>query len=485
LTNFLDAWGESVDWLSKRFFTVSVTGWAVLALVGFARADESAQPFTPPKYERLRFNENYECLRDPALRRDFWDPIKYIPLNTAGDTYVSFGGETRQMFEYIKNYNWGQGRQDPGGYYFMRYKLHADLHLGDGKRLFAEFKSGSVFGRDGGPRRGDEDRLDLHQAFLDLPLYREANESLALRMGRQELLFGTKLMDVRDRMNVRRNFDAFRADLDVGAWKVSSFLSRPVEVNSGILDDGGEDRQALWGVYSSRPTFLAIPSQVDFYYLGLNREQATFNQGVGDETRHTLGTRLWGNFKALDYDTELIYQFGGFGGADISAYALTNTTGYSFNAGKFPTRFSLRAGLYSGDNNPRDNVLQTFNPIYPATAFIGQLGATGLGNERTLQPRFEVGLTRGISLKVSHQAIWRDSLNDGIFLVSPRGLIRPGNLSRERYVGNQEELELSWEVDRHLTLRPIFNYFFAGPFLHETPPGKDIVYCGFIATYIF
>ena len=48
-------------------------------------------------------------LRDPTLRQDFWDPIKYIRLrNHPDDWYVSLGGWTRQDFERIGNDNWGQ-----------------------------------------------------------------------------------------------------------------------------------------------------------------------------------------------------------------------------------------------------------------------------------------------------------------------------------------------------------------------------------------
>ena len=32
------------------------------------------------KYQLLREDEDWSFLRDPSLREDFWDPIKYIPL---------------------------------------------------------------------------------------------------------------------------------------------------------------------------------------------------------------------------------------------------------------------------------------------------------------------------------------------------------------------------------------------------------------------
>jgi hypothetical protein len=60
-------------------------------------------------YDLIRSDENWSFLRDPALRQDFWDPIKYIRLRSGQDDwYLSIGGEVRLDFERIGNDNWGQ-----------------------------------------------------------------------------------------------------------------------------------------------------------------------------------------------------------------------------------------------------------------------------------------------------------------------------------------------------------------------------------------
>jgi hypothetical protein len=51
-------------------------------------------------YQLLREDEDWSFLRDPTLRKDFWDPIKYIPLRKkAADWYVTLGGEAREVWE--------------------------------------------------------------------------------------------------------------------------------------------------------------------------------------------------------------------------------------------------------------------------------------------------------------------------------------------------------------------------------------------------
>ena len=46
-----------------------------------AQSDETTAPVSPVRtYSLLRENEDWSFLKDPSLRQDFWDPIKYIPL---------------------------------------------------------------------------------------------------------------------------------------------------------------------------------------------------------------------------------------------------------------------------------------------------------------------------------------------------------------------------------------------------------------------
>src|SRR6185369_967733 len=101
-------------------------------------------------------------------RVDWLDPIKFIPFNTNGTSYLTLGGEIRERYEYFHNSSWGRGPQDDDGYLLQRYMVHADAHLSDFFRVFGQFKSGLEDGCTGGPRPTDRDDFDLHQAFLDV-----------------------------------------------------------------------------------------------------------------------------------------------------------------------------------------------------------------------------------------------------------------------------------------------------------------------------
>src|SRR5438552_11803126 len=106
---------------------------ASLAVAGTlqTQADDSAAPASPPPFKKLRYDENYEYLRDPSRRSDYLDAIKFIPLHTNGDRYLTLGGEIRERYEYYHNNLWGRGPQDQDGYLLQRYMVHADTHFGD------------------------------------------------------------------------------------------------------------------------------------------------------------------------------------------------------------------------------------------------------------------------------------------------------------------------------------------------------------------
>jgi hypothetical protein len=109
-------------------------------------------------------------------------------------------------------------------------KSRLDLHLGERFRLFREIESSLETGRNGGPRSGiDEDKLDIHRAFVDLGIWKSERNSVSLRIGRQEMSLGSSsLVATRDGRNIRRSFDGFRLTADVAHWTVDgSLCDRP------------------------------------------------------------------------------------------------------------------------------------------------------------------------------------------------------------------------------------------------------------------
>src|SRR5258706_11860383 len=186
--------------------------WALVLFVGVtaarAQSDEEAELKVPDRsYKLLREDEDWSFLRDPRLRRDPGDKIKYIPLRkNSDDWYMTIGGEAREVWEQIGNDNWGQ-KPHMNAYLNERYMLSLDFHYGSHVRTFFELKSGLNSLRSGGPRPIDEKKLDFQAAFLELGTS-EGPNWVRLRAGRQEIEYGSgRLIDLREGPNVRLSFD--------------------------------------------------------------------------------------------------------------------------------------------------------------------------------------------------------------------------------------------------------------------------------------
>ncbi|HEY3307160.1 MAG TPA: alginate export family protein [Desulfuromonadaceae bacterium] len=418
-------------------------------------------------------------------RTDVWDRSKYLPLNRTGNWFLSLGGEARERYEYFNYFNWGAGPQDRGGYFLQRYFLHGDLHLGDNVRFFSQFQSSLENGRTGGPRPSDRDELDLHQAFLDLKLGLGEGASITLRSGRQELAYGSqRLISVREGPNVRQSFDGFRAMYRNGDVSVDGFATKPSQTKRYIFDDGPDNNQALWGVYSVFPLPLLPEANADLYYLGLSRRQARFDQGGARETRHSIGTRLWRKEKPLDYNFEFLYQWGSLGNGDIRAWTAASDTGYTIDGLPLRPRFGLRADIASGDEDRNNPDLQTFNPLFPKGAYFSENGLIGPANFINVNPSIELHFQKGMTITVNWDFFWRESRHDGIYN-NAVALVRSGRNSSSRYIGSQPQAQLEWNLDRHITFVAVYAHFFAGPFLRESGPGKDVDYATTWLTYKF
>jgi len=444
-------------------------------------------PADPHVYKTIPAEEDWSFLTDPALRGDFWDPIKHISLrNHAKDWYVSIGGQIREEWERVVNDNWGL-QPYHNRYLLERYMLHLDAHYGRHIRTFVDFESGICTGRVGGPRPIDEKRLDFASAFVELGTG-PSEDSPLVRVGLQELRYGSgRLIDVREGPNVRLSFAGVVAKQRLKTWRIDEVAVRPLADNPGFFDNAPIHGESLWGVYATH----TLPRRfgVDLYYLGLDRDKAAFERGVGHERRHSVGARLFRpvalDVPAWDFDFEGVEQFGRFASAGIEAWTFASDTGYRIPTIPLKPRISLKADVASGDT-PGSKTMGSFSPLFPTGYFFGVLADSGPGpiNFIDFHSKIQTDLTHGISWSADWVFQWRENLNDGVYNI-PGFLIAPANGSRARYVGDRPGTELHWQATRHLWFQADYGIFHAGRFLKEAGPGKNLVYSAFYAGYRF
>lgn len=465
-------------------------GWPISLVVAIpiahAQTDQTTDACGAVRgYSLLRQDENWTFLKDKSCRQDFWDPIKYIPLGSRG-WFLSIGGEAREAFEQVGNDNWGK-QNYTNTFFLQRYMLHADWHLGKYVRAFVQVKSGLESFRAGGPRPIDAKKLDFEAAFVEVGTS-SGDSWLVLQAGRQELNYGSgRLLSVREGPNVRQSFDGAKLKGKAGEWRIDLFAARPDLDKPGLFDNVPDHATAFWGIYATRP--LRRKVSIDSYYLGQNRKSATYNRGTARETRESLGLRFWRapatKERGLDFDHEGVWQFGTFGQEGIRAWTFASDTGYSFPGAPLRPRISVKADISSGDD-PRKGSLGTFNPTYPIGNYFGVLADTGPGpvNFIDVHPRLQTWLPRGVAISTDLVVQWRESLSDGVYAV-PGFLLVAAGQSRARFVGYRPGAEVRWQMDRHAWLQVDYGVFFAGEFLKQASPGRNINYMELWAGYKF
>jgi hypothetical protein len=425
-----------------------------------------------PLYILPRYDEDWSFLADASKRDDVWDPVKFIPLSGDGRTFLSFGGELRETYERFHNTDFGLSPQDPDGYLLQRYLFHVDFHSGSRFRFFGELSSSLGNGRTGGARPViDEDKLDVHQGFSDVLLWKpDETSSVTLRIGRQELALGSgRVIALREGPNAPLSFDGARLTVRVREWSMDTFATRPVRNEPGIFDDPPQSSLAFWGAYASESSKERRP-KIDFYYVGLDRKLAIFNQGSARELRHTLGARVARQQKTWNYDLEGIYQFGQFGSGTINAWRLAEDTSYTFSSSLFRPRIGVAADIASGDKNPASRDLQTFNSLFQSGTYSGRAGILGPNNAIRLEPSVAFSLAEQMALSAGWGFYWRENINDGLYGI-PGNLVVPSNGVQSRYEGSRPIAQLDWQITRHMSAHVNYIYVFNARFEEQSVHG--------------
>jgi hypothetical protein len=447
-------------------------------LLGFIFSSNAQEK---PVFQKVRYDDDFRYLKADSTK-NLYEKIKYIPLGKNDKFYATIGGEIREQYIFTVNDKWGDETDSGDGYLLSRFLLNADVHFGI-FRTFVELQS-SLANSKIDPSPVDENKLDLHQAFLDVDFIRNESQQLTFRVGRQEMSYGSqRLISVRERPNSRISYDGMKLFFKDENWQTDAFYTHPIANVPGVFNDDFNDNAKLWGSYT---VIHKVPfiQNIDLYYLGLWKNRAVFDNAIGEETRHSFGTRIWkskGNWK---YDFEGLYQFGTINNKTIAAWTLSSNTSYTFENIKFNPELGLKTEIISGDKNSDDNRLETFNPLYPKGAYFGLVGLIGPSNLIDIHPSIALDLTEKLGFGIDYDIFWRQTISDGLYAPNMQ-LLYSGKDTTERFVGTQLISNFDYTVNPFLTLSLEGAWFDAGSFLKEVGAGKDYFYAAVTAQFKF
>ena len=136
----------------------------------FTRGNGESAGFGPVgRYGVAPWAEDWSYLRDPKLRNDPLDILKFIPLNDQKTIWLSFSGETRLRNWYEEHPGLGASGHPGSGRFTARNLYGADLHLGSHIRLFGQLINGDAAGWNGyGYGTTYRKKLDAKQAIIEI-----------------------------------------------------------------------------------------------------------------------------------------------------------------------------------------------------------------------------------------------------------------------------------------------------------------------------
>lgn len=215
-------------------------------------------------------------------------------------------------------------------------------------------------------------------AFVDA----KATDTMTVRVGRQELLYGAqRLVSPLDWANTRRTFQGVKLMYREDDWAIDGFYTHLVVVRPYQFDEPDYNNQPFYGLYSVYSGYEN--DTVDFYYLGYNNLHQTGTPGPPnrDFSRNTIGARIYGSRGDWLYEFEGAPQFGrqmGLGLDDMAGFA-TAGLGHQFPQLVWsPTvwfYYDYASGNFNGDDFNR------FNQLFPLShKYLGFIDATRRAN---------------------------------------------------------------------------------------------------------
>src|SRR5581483_7485081 len=118
-----------------------------------------------------------------------------------------------------------------------RLRAYGDLYITERFRIFAEFISADSPDWHLPPLVIDRNAADFLNLFVDANLIDVADTPVWLRVGRQELLYGSqRLISPLDWANTRRTFQGIKAFWHAAKDDLDAFVVQPVIPNYGHFD---------------------------------------------------------------------------------------------------------------------------------------------------------------------------------------------------------------------------------------------------------
>ncbi|MBL9114892.1 MAG: alginate export family protein [Verrucomicrobiaceae bacterium] len=318
-----------------------------------------------------------------------------------------------------------------------------------------------------------DDTFDLLEGWVMLG---QQLDGWSFKAGRQKLSYGDqRLVGPLEWLNPSRTFDAAKLRYAGKKYSFDLFTSSVVTFEDGVFNqsdfynDSPRD-QMFSGAYLATQ-FVPFNTTTDFYVFHLDQNAPTGNQSF-----FTLGTLWKGDPKKLNgfyYNTEMALQFGEVADKDLFAFAGHWKLGYQFQDA-WKTNFGVQYNYGSGDDNPTDGDVGTFQNLFPTNhLFYGFMDTTGWINMHNPQINLSIQPTEKIKITLDYHLYWNDTSNDAWYRVNGITKVRENGAGADTFRGSEIDVTVAYKHSKNLSFLFGYSHYFAGDYLSDTGASDD------------
>ncbi len=435
-------------------------------------------------YRTLFFENDFRYLNHPEVSPAYLSD--YMKQMSWGDNWVvDVAGEYRMRIQNEANMRYQDFSHRDDNFMLERTRLYVHARYGETVGIYAEMLDAVSHWENYLPQDVDENRFDMQNLFADALLTSVGDGETWLRVGRQEMLYGSqRLVSPIDWLNTRQTFDGVKGFHRGPTWDVDAFWTHPVDFAQQLGPDHNFnspnlDRQ-FYGVYATRKFGDALiderpgSPQLEKSTYGIDTYYLANTDAVTQLDSHLLGGRAFFHADGWQGDAEAGVQFGRTARGDLAAGFFSGTLLHTFSRTGVFSKAGIGYDWASGDRTPNDGKDGTFQLLYgDFHSYLGYCDLIGRRNIRDLSLQLQTDDTtdeKGDSTfwTIAWHLFQLDSVTDALY--NARGVpvrIDPSGSSGSA-VG--QELDITYRTISSGRSESLVGYshFYPGSYLRRT-----------------
>lgn len=165
-----------------------------------------------------------------------------------------------------------------------------------------------------------------------------------------------------------------------------------------------------------------------------------------------------------------------FAGQPLFDRTTMNTWEDEFAAAPWQPRLGVQLDAASGDRNPDDGCVGTFNPMFPNGYYVTLSGYTGYSHFIHFKPSLTLRPAPGVKVLAAFGALWRKTTHDAVFAQPNLALTRTAGAPGRRTAG-YAQLRIDSAVARNIALALEADRYAVARVVREAG-GRDSTYVG-------